>query len=308
MITLTVGISNFSTTDSITLWDGLLATAVDADEAGVDRLVVVDHVVMGNDLSAYDGGRFPTGPDGIWLEPLTVLSALATATSRVRLSTGILIAPLRRPAVLAKMLSTLDVISNGRIDLGVGVGWQAIEYEAAGLAFQDRGRLLDETLTSLKALWTSAPCTLPAAPHHGVAEVEEVWSCPTPVQPGGIPIWISGRLNPAVLRRITQFGNGWIPWGLPLSALPPAIAQIRDSLHGVERTMDHFQVRAGLPAVRTSSGEFDWNAIFVPIPDLFAAGVTDFGVHLPIPEERSERQEVFTAMVEQFSSVAATLQ
>ena len=118
-----------------------------AEAAGFDRLVVPDHVVFGEHLEEYarpevggaTGGQQPTGPDGYWLEPLTVLSVVAGITSHIRLGTNILIAALRRPVVLAKTLSTLDVLSNGRIDLGVGVGWQREEYEAAGLEFEGRG-------------------------------------------------------------------------------------------------------------------------------------------------------------------------
>ena len=120
-----------------------------------------DHVVFGERLEEYGrpeiggqaGGKQPTGPDGHWLEPLTTLSVLAGMTSRIRLGTNILVAALRRPAVLAKSTATLDVLSGGRLDLGVGVGWQREEYEAAGLDFDRRGRLLDHTLEVLQTLW-----------------------------------------------------------------------------------------------------------------------------------------------------------
>ena len=132
------------------------------DVAGVDRVVVSDHVVFGENLDAYAdpsiggqaGGRQPTGPDGSWLEPVTVLRAMAETTTRIRLGTAILLAALRRPAVLAKQLATLDVLSQGRVDLGVGVGWQRGEYEAVGLSFAERGRLLDHTLEVCQTLWT----------------------------------------------------------------------------------------------------------------------------------------------------------
>ena len=123
--------------------------------------MVSDHVVFGEDLGAYGdpavggttGGRQPTGPDGEWLEPLTVLSFVAARTSQIRLGTNILLAALRRPVVLAKTLATLDVLSGGRVDLGVGVGWQREEYDAAGLDFDERGRLLDDTLETCRSLW-----------------------------------------------------------------------------------------------------------------------------------------------------------
>lgn len=130
-------------------WRSLVDAARAADAAGIDRIVVSDHVVMGENLDAYGdparggtrGGRQPTGPDGHWLDPLAVLAHLAAVTERVRLGTNILIAALRRPVVLAGQASTIDVLSRGRLDLGVGVGWQAEEYEAAGLDYSGRGRL-----------------------------------------------------------------------------------------------------------------------------------------------------------------------
>ena len=156
MIQLSIGVTSFAAEDPGT-WEPLFRAARVADRAGVDRLVVSDHVVFGERLEEYGrpeiggqaGGKQPTGPDGHWLEPLTTLSVLAGMTSRIRLGTNILVAALRRPAVLAKSTATLDVLSGGRLDLGVGVGWQREEYEAAGLDFDRRGRLLDHTLEVL---------------------------------------------------------------------------------------------------------------------------------------------------------------
>src|SRR6476619_6188405 len=122
---LSLGLRNFSVEDPGT-WDPLIDLARTADRTGVDRVVVSDHVVFGENLDAYGrpevggskGGKQPTGPDGHWLDPLTLLTFVAGMTTNVRLATGILIAALRRPIVLAKMASTLDVLSNGRLDLG----------------------------------------------------------------------------------------------------------------------------------------------------------------------------------------------
>ncbi|MGZ8764328.1 MAG: LLM class flavin-dependent oxidoreductase, partial [Acidimicrobiia bacterium] len=113
-------------------WSRLREQIRVAEASGIDRIVVSDHVVYGENLDAYAdpslggtaGGRQPTGPDGHWLEPFTVLTWAAAFTERVRLGTNIMIAALRRPVVLAKELATLDVLSGGRVDLGVGVGWQ----------------------------------------------------------------------------------------------------------------------------------------------------------------------------------------
>lgn len=194
-----------------------------------------DHIAFGENLDAYgdpssggvEGGRQPTGPDGAWLEPLTVLAAVAGRTTRVRLATGILIASLRRPAVLAKTAATIDAISGGRLDLGVGVGWQREEYEAAGLAFEGRGKLLDHTLAVLQTFWTEQA----AGFSDDRLAFERIHQAPKPVQAGGVPIWVSGRLHGgradnAVLRRIVRFGSGWIPWGDDAQDPAPAIARI----------------------------------------------------------------------------------
>ncbi len=135
-------------------WQFLLDRARAADAAGLDRIVVSDHVVYGEDLEAYGnpktggsaGGKQPTDADGQWLEPLTFLTAVGALTENIRLGTNILLAALRRPVVLAKTAATIDVLTGGRLDIGVGVGWQREEYEAAGLDFDARGRLLDHTI------------------------------------------------------------------------------------------------------------------------------------------------------------------
>jgi len=127
--TLSIGLPNFGSWIGAE-WSGLLDLARAADEAGVDRIIVNDHVVIGRNTDAYVWGRFPTGPDAPWLEPFTCLAAIAAVTSQVRLGTGIVIAPLRPAVVLAKTVATLDVLSGGRVDLGVGVGWQKEEYDA----------------------------------------------------------------------------------------------------------------------------------------------------------------------------------
>src|SRR5437899_12022067 len=180
-------------------WQPMFDRARAADDAGIDRIFVSDHVVFGENMEAYsrpevggqEGGRQPTGPDGHWLEPLTVLTALSSVTSRVRLATGILLAGLRRPVVLAKTAATIDVLSGGRLDLGVGVGWQREEYEAAGLDFGNRGELLDHTLLVCQAFWRDTAAKLDTP----MLAFDAIHMMPKPAQPGGVPIWVSGRIN-----------------------------------------------------------------------------------------------------------------
>src|SRR5262245_64884473 len=108
---------------------------------------------MSEHVEAYEWGPFPFPIEVPWLEPLSVLAAIAGATRRVRLATGILVAPLRPAVLLAKTAASLDVLSQGRLELGVGVGWQREEFEAEGLDFAARGELLTETLAACRVLW-----------------------------------------------------------------------------------------------------------------------------------------------------------
>ncbi len=285
---LSISLRNFSADDPGT-WGPLLTTAEAADRAGVDRVVVVDHVLFGDALDDYGrpetggvaGGRQPTGPDGHWLEPLTVLSVLAGRTSRVRLGTGILIAALRRPVVLAKTLATLDVLSGGRVDVGVGVGWQRAEYEAAGLSFEDRGRLLDESLDLCQRLWRE-----PVVELDGVGPVHQM---PKPVQDGGVPVWVSGRsTNPRVRSRLARFGSGWIPWGDDAADPAPGIALLRQAMDDAGRSADALSVAGTLPKDLARIGE------------LVEAGVTDFRVRGALPDDPAELEDHLGATVAAF--------
>ena len=141
MPTLTLAIQPFATGSPQASRRTLLDLARAVDEAGVDRILVVDHVVMAEETASYPWGPFPATADTPWPEPTISLAAVAAVTERVRLATGILIAPLRPAALLAKTIATLDVISGGRVDLGVGTGWQEGEFEAVGVPFRRRGRL-----------------------------------------------------------------------------------------------------------------------------------------------------------------------
>lgn len=285
-------------------WRPLFEQARGADAAGIDRLVVSDHVVFGENLEAYSdpelggtkGGRQPTGPDGHWLDPIVLLSMWAALTSHTRLMTGILIAGIRRPASLAKATSTLDVLSEGRLDLGVGVGWQREEYEANGVPFAHRGARLDETLEICQKLWRE-----PAATHCS-EEVgfEKIHLNPKPLQPGGVPLWISGTLNPNVLRRIARFGSGWIPWGD--DALDPVagLARIRETLEAAGRETDGFQATAHLRACSTPDGQLEIGRTMEAVPALVEGGVTDLRLTLPLPGERAEVEDRLAPIVQAF--------
>jgi probable F420-dependent oxidoreductase len=305
---LSTTLTNFSAEDPGS-WRFLLDRAQAADRAGLDRLVVSDHVVFGEDLAAYgrpelggiEGGRQPTGPDGHWLEPLTLLSVVAGLTTRVRLGTSILIAALRRPVVLAKSLATLDVLSEGRLDLGVGVGWQREEYEAAGLRFEGRGQLLDHTLSVLRSLWRDER----ASHADELLTFDGIHAMPKPRQAGGVPIWVSGTANQRVARRIARFGAGWIPWGPAAADITTGIAQMGELLAAEGGAPDGLQVVTTLRPVKAGDG-LDLAATMAPVPDLAAAGVTDFRLHIKVPRDATGAHDTYARTVEAFRQAAGT--
>jgi probable F420-dependent oxidoreductase len=291
-------------------WSFLVERAKAAEEAGIDRIVVSDHIVFGEDLDAYGkpelggmvGGRQPTGPDGCWLEPLTSLSVIAGATTRVRLCTGVLLAALRRPAVLAKTAATLDVLSGGRLDLGVGVGWQREEYEAAGLDFERRGQLLDHTLAVCERLWNEPR----AAYKSDDLEFEAIHMMPKPARPGGVPIWVSGTLNDRVIARLARFGAGWIPWGHDLFDLATSIPRMRDGVAALGRDPDEIGVVGSLVVVPEEHGEIDAGASMAVVPDLVSIGVTDVRLFMPMPASHSEVVDQLGRLVAAFRDMVSS--
>jgi probable F420-dependent oxidoreductase len=289
-------------------WRPFLDRCRAADAAGVDRIVVSDHVVFGEELEAYAdpkvggtrGGKQPTGPDGHWLEPLTTLSVIAGMTKNTRLMTGILIAALRRPTVLAKSLATLDVLSEGRLDLGVGVGWQAAEYEACGLAFEGRGKLLDHTLDVCQTLWREQ-----TANHSSdLLRFDKIHQMPEPLQPGGVPLWISGTLNKNVIARIVRFGSGWIPWGPDAMNPIDGLAKIREALAAAGRDAKGFQVGSYLQLAKNSDGSVDVEKTMAPVQAMMEGGITDFRATLPLPSELAACTDFLSPIVEGFRKAA----
>jgi probable F420-dependent oxidoreductase len=275
--TLTVGLANFGGTCASGEWDRFLDLGRAADDAGVDRIVVVDHVVMGPHTENYVWGKFPVPPDAPWLEPLTMLSAIAAVTTRVRLATGILIVPLRPAVLLAKQVATLDQLSRGRVDLGVGTGWQREEYDAEGISFDERGRLLTDTLAACRVLWRDTPANFESP----TLSFRETYLEPKPLQPGGVPLWIAGTLHPRNLERVVRFGDAWIPiMGESVDGIGAGARKIRDALVDAGRDPSSFQVQAPLRIAAGDDKRPDLARSMESVTELRAAGATDVHVTL----------------------------
>ena len=287
-------------------WSPVIDQAVAADRAGIGKVVVSDHVVFGENLDAYAdptlggvaGGKQPTGPDGSWLDPLTVLSVIAGRTSKIRLGTNILLAALRRPAVLAKSVATLDVLSGGRVDLGVGVGWQKEEYEACGLDFSSRGRLLDHTLEVCQLIWAEQKADYDA-PELAFSSIHAM---PKPLQKPEVPLWVSGTVNKYSMARLAKFGSGWIPWGQDAVNISKGIEAMRNEVSALGRDPSSIAVVGTLPIVREEDG-INMSATMESVPSLVASGVTDFRAYLPIPTGVEEATDYLSGVVERFREV-----
>lgn len=249
----------------------LVETARIADDLGVDQIALADHLAIGEGTDRYPYGRYPYDLDEPWLEPLTSLAAIAGATSRVRLATGVLIAPLRPPLLLAKTAATLDVLSRGRLDLGVGTGWHEAEFAAAGVPFEKRGARLDDTLRACQVLWRDSPASFESE----TVSFADLRCLPRPRQPGGVPLWFGGAIHPANVRRMVEFGAGWLPAALGTSdEVGEGIETLRNALANAGRSATTLQVRAGLRRRTDAAGNVDLDASLAGLEELETRGVT----------------------------------
>jgi len=203
--------------------------------------------------------------------------------------------------VLAKAAATLDVLSGGRLDLGVGVGWQREEYEAAGLEFGQRGRLLDHTLEVCTALWTERVARYQSPE----LAFDRIHMMPKPAQPGGVPLWISGTVNARVVDRLCRFGLRWIPWGDDASDIARGIAAMRERIAATGTSPDGLQVVANLRVRKDDAGEIDLAETMAAVPALVAAGATDLRVRFPALAPHQHADAVLGDFVAAFRRAAA---
>lgn len=183
------------------------------EEMGFSHILSYDHVIGANRASRPDWQGYDI--DSKFHEPIALLSFIAGMTTRIGLATGVMILPQRQTVLVAKQAATLDLLSNGRLRVGIGTGWNHVEYEALGVDFKRRGKIFDEQIDVLRALWTERAVTFDTSTH----KITDAGIFPLPLQ-RPIPLWLGGGgVHPykgwahveTVIRRIAKKGDGWMP-------------------------------------------------------------------------------------------------
>jgi len=232
--------------------DTLSLIAARGEQLGFGIFAIPDHIIF---PTADIHSRYPYTLDGKYvagqneggdvLEPLAMLAYLAGVTKKARLLLSVLVVPYRHPVLTAKLLSTADLLSNGRVVCGVGVGWMEQEFAPVGAPpFAERGKVTDEYVAIYRELWTN-----PEPRYKGqYCNVEGIVFSPRPVQKGGIPIWVGGETEPA-MRRTARYADGWYPICSnpkhPLDTLPKfkaGIEKVRRYAEEAGRNPDNIKI------------------------------------------------------------------
>ncbi len=222
--------------------DSALEICRRADAVGFESVWGGEHVVRPDTISSpypySEDGSMPGEPDTLIPDPLIWLAYVAAAAPTMRLGTCILIVPQRNPLVLAKELATLDHLSGGRVELGLGVGWMKEEFEALGIPWERRGARNDEYVEAMRALWAG-----PHAEYHGeFVDFDPVTSSPRPVN-GDIPILVGGD-TPAAIRRAARMAQGYFPGTTDPEALGQLIARLGEEAAKRGRSADEIAIHA----------------------------------------------------------------
>ena len=215
----------------------LVDYGVRVEELGYDSVFVWDHILLGVEPN------FPI------IDSLTVLTSIAARTQRIKLGTGILVLPLRNPVALAKQLSSMDQLSEGRLFLGMASGWYKREFDAMGIPFEKRGKLMDEDIDIMRRLWTEESVTGQYSAHN----LSKAVMYPKPVQ-NPVPILIGGYVD-RVLQRAATVGDGWLTYFYRAEDFKKSWAKIENYARGAGKDPDKLYSAAQLPIMVGKSKE-----------------------------------------------------
>lgn len=254
---------------------GLVEMAVEAEKAGFDSVMASEHIVLGPGSSAITqmvnpreflmpGNQDPTTPHP---STIVLLSAIAAATSKLRLIAGAIIPPLRHPLLLAKELATLDLLSEGRLTVIPTVSWHRDEYEALGVPWHSRGQLLDEHLAAWKLLWSETPASFTGR-HY---QFEDTYFEPKPYRPKGPSLWFGGSsVHPRLLRRLVAYGDGFAPL---LRVTAEDMSTLSSAMIEAGRDISELEMVAGVMArLPDAESTADLDRALAVIPKMVASG------------------------------------
>jgi probable F420-dependent oxidoreductase len=248
---------------------GVIELVEIADGMGADLIGLPEHVAMGDDLSAYPYHPSPISRESDRPEPMVLLAALAGRTRQIRLATSVLLIGLRPAVLIAKQIATLDVISGGRVELSVGVGWQKAEYEFEGIPWDGRFGRMIETIEACRELWSQCPASYLG--RH--VNFTRAYSKPFPIQGRNIPILLGVAPTEANIERLARTADGWEPVNVGDEDLQRVMARIRGRMAELGRDPASFRLKLILPPVKTGP-RTDLTASLAQLPRLAALGAT----------------------------------
>ena len=239
-----VGIADTSRPEMIT------AIATNAERLGFATVWSPEHVVLLENFSSrypYSGdGKIPIPTTTPLLDPFIALTYAAAHTSRIRLATGVCILPEHNPLVMAKVTASLDYLSNGRLALGIGVGWLEEEFKAIGIPWAKRGQRTREYVEAIRNLWGDDNSS-----YHGeFVNFENARSFPKPVQGRKLPVLVGGQTD-AALKRAATYGDGWCGFNLSPEDTAQKIARLHELMKAAGRTPETFEISMSPPASAT---------------------------------------------------------
>lgn len=269
-----------------------------ADRHGVHGLEISDHLIMADVVDGkYPYGRPKIDRKSTFYEPLTMLAAYAAVTERIRFSTHIMVAPTRSAIFLAKQIATLDIIANGRLDLGFGTGWQVEEFDLTpGVSFEGRFGYMDEQVGACRALWGGGPARFEGK--H--IAFDNIWAYPLPRQGSAVPILYGMRPTERSVERMGRHADGWLPD--PTICTPETLKPHVDALRAAfsANGRDPATLIVGVmpkPAKREEGDRYaDLEETLAQLPGLEATGATHAHLY-PFEFGPDEHYEQFAARV-----------
>ena len=237
-----------------------------AEQLGYDHVLVFDHV-LGAHPDRFEGRfRPPYTHQTLFHEPFVLFGYLAAVTTALELVTGVVILPQRQTALVAKQAAEVDVLSRGRMRLGVGIGWNDVEYEALGENFRNRGRRIEEQIALMRRLWTEELVDFDGK----YEQVHQAGINPLPVH-RPIPIWMGGGVD-AVLRRVARIADGWFPQFQPGPAATETVERLRGYIRDAGRRAEDVGIEGRISIFNTT--EDQWGAAVEGWRDLGATHVS----------------------------------